>query len=90
MSRCLHARLTSLSKRQRSSKFYGTFKATFAQNIDVVINWSNVTRDQYKNSFPGQSEAGRIGFANAQIEGETVSRNFDPQLVARTLEPFRD
>ncbi|KAI6108080.1 hypothetical protein F5141DRAFT_1120613 [Pisolithus sp. B1] len=66
------SRLNSLLKSKTSDRFDRIFDATFAQNVDVVLNGKSLTRDEYKKVLFAQSEAGPLGTADVQIEGETT------------------
>ncbi|KAI5983345.1 hypothetical protein EDD15DRAFT_2179127 [Pisolithus albus] len=66
------SRLNALLKSTTSDRFDRIFDATFAQNVDVVVNGKSLTRDKYKELLLAQSEAGPIPITDVQIEGETV------------------
>ncbi|KAI5980595.1 hypothetical protein EDD15DRAFT_2188069 [Pisolithus albus] len=66
------SRLNSLLTSKTSDRFDRIFDATFAQNVDVVVNGKSLTRDKYKELLLAQSEASPIGTTDVQIEGETV------------------
>lgn len=66
------SRLNALLTSKTSDRFDRIFEATFAQNVDVVVNGKSLTRDEYKKLLLAQSEAGPLGTTNVQIEGETV------------------
>ncbi|KAI6123605.1 hypothetical protein EDD17DRAFT_1718280 [Pisolithus thermaeus] len=67
------SRLNSLLKSKTSDRFDRIFDATFAQNVDVVLNGKSLTRDEYKKVLFAQSEAGPLGTTDVQIEGETTA-----------------
>ncbi|KAI6108082.1 hypothetical protein F5141DRAFT_1005177 [Pisolithus sp. B1] len=66
------SRLNSLLKSKTSDRFDRIFDATFAQNVDVVLNGKSLTRDEYKKVLFAQSEAGPLGTTDVRIEGETT------------------
>ncbi|KIO15266.1 hypothetical protein M404DRAFT_992006 [Pisolithus tinctorius Marx 270] len=66
------SRLNSLLRSKTADRFNRIFDATFAQNIEVVLNGKNLTRNEYKELLLALSEAGPLGTTDVQIEGETV------------------
>ncbi|KAI6102414.1 hypothetical protein EDD17DRAFT_1467051 [Pisolithus thermaeus] len=66
------SRLNSLLKSKTTDRFNRIFDATFAQNVDVVVNGKSLTRDEYKKVLLAQSEAGPLGTTDVQIDGETT------------------
>ncbi|KAI6002155.1 hypothetical protein EDD15DRAFT_2158267 [Pisolithus albus] len=67
------SRLNSLLTSKTSDRFDRIFEATFARNVDVVVNGKSLTRDEYKKLLLAQSEAGPLGTTDVKIEGETVA-----------------
>ncbi|KAI5989397.1 hypothetical protein F5J12DRAFT_504713 [Pisolithus orientalis] len=66
------SRLNSLLRSKTADRFNRIFDATFAQNLEVVLNGKNLTRNEYKELLLALSEAGPLGTTDVQIEGETV------------------
>ncbi|KAI6155153.1 hypothetical protein BKA82DRAFT_991998 [Pisolithus tinctorius] len=66
------SRISSLLRSKTTDRFNRIFDATFAQNLEVVVNGKTATRDEYKELLLGQSEAGPLRTTDVQIEGETV------------------
>ncbi|KAI6155161.1 hypothetical protein BKA82DRAFT_991978 [Pisolithus tinctorius] len=66
------SRLNSLLRSETTDRFNRIFDATFAQDLEVVLNGKTLTRDEYKKVLLGQSGAGPSAITDVHIEGETV------------------
>ncbi|KAI5989408.1 hypothetical protein F5J12DRAFT_505134 [Pisolithus orientalis] len=66
------SRLNSLLRSETTDSFNRIFDATFAQDLEVVLNGKTLTRDEYKKVLLGQSGAGPSAITDVHIEGETV------------------
>ncbi|KIO08960.1 hypothetical protein M404DRAFT_996677 [Pisolithus tinctorius Marx 270] len=66
------SRFNSLLRSETTDDFNRIFDATFAQNLEVVLNGKTLTRDEYKKVLLAQSEAGPSGTTDVRFEGETA------------------
>ncbi|KIN93428.1 hypothetical protein M404DRAFT_1008950, partial [Pisolithus tinctorius Marx 270] len=73
------SRLNSLLRSETTDSFNRIFDATFAQDLEVVLNGKTLTRDEYKKVLLAQSEAGSSGTTDVRFEGETVVNPVPPE-----------
>ncbi|KAI6025973.1 hypothetical protein F5J12DRAFT_456453 [Pisolithus orientalis] len=66
------SRFNSLLRSKTMDRFNRIFDATFAQDLEVVLNGRIFPRDEYKKVLLGESEAGPSAITDVHIEGETV------------------
>ncbi|KAL4072765.1 hypothetical protein V8B97DRAFT_348252 [Scleroderma yunnanense] len=64
--------LTAILESKTESAFVAAFEATFAANLDAIVNGKHLSRDQYKQLLLEQSGAAPLeADASVQIEGQT-------------------
>lgn len=73
--------LTTLLQSKTVPAFETAFEATFAKDLDAVVNGNRVSRNGYKNFLLQQSGASGLQHTSVQVDGETQALNNNGQLV---------